>query len=145
MSSNYASLDRSMYDEASYEIQVKQSSKPLGYMLNTGAHENCKECGEKPNVTNHMERVDLESDLLGHNRKLSNDPIKQYQKNDKIANTLNYVPPFLCERNLTNNKFYSTDNNNDYMEKLRNLDPKDMNNIDSTSQNMCVIKDYLNN
>ena len=103
MSSNFAGSDRSIYDEGSYSQQIKQSNKPLGYMLNTGAHENCKECGDKPNVTNHSDRVNLESDLMGHNRKLSNDPAKQYQKSEKIADTLNYAPPFLCERNLTNN------------------------------------------
>jgi len=143
--SNYSGSDRTIYDEGSYLQKTKESNKPLSYMLNTGAHESCKLCGPKPNVTNHGERVDLESDLLGHTRKLTTDPSKKYQKDENIASTLNYNPPFLCERNLQSDKFLSNDTSNTYMEKLRGLEPKDVAVVGETSENMCKIQDFVNN
>ena len=143
MSSNFSNSDRPLYDEEVYNQKTNESNKPLKYILNSGAHESCTVCGDKPNVTNHQDRVDLESDLLGHTRKLSRDQSKKYQKNDTIANTLNYSPPFLCERNLKNDKFFSINNKNTYMEKLRNQSPEEMVVISDTTKDMCKIKDYL--
>ena len=94
------------------------NNKPLKYLLDVNRHESCIPCGNKPNVTNHKDRVALENDLLGNNRKLSRDPKQKYQKNEKIANVLPYLNPLLCERNLQNNKFLDNNGNN-YMNELK--------------------------
>nr|QFG74634.1 MAG: hypothetical protein [Megaviridae environmental sample] len=118
MSSNYNGLDRTLYDEEVYVTDNIQRNKPLGYVLNTGAYENCAECNELPTVTNHVDRVILENDLLGHNRRLSNDPKLKYQPRqqgnadnniDLVSNLtpgkLNFLPPYVCERNLDSEDF----------------------------------------
>ena len=120
------SSDRTIYDKGAYLAKTKESSKPLSHVLDLNAYEGCEVCGDKPNVTNHAERVALESDLLGINRKLSRDPKKKYQKNNNIANTLNYSPAYLCERNLQNSKFLSNVNRNEYMEKLKTMSPQQL-------------------
>jgi len=111
--------DRSIYDQQAYMIKTKESNKPLSYMLMVNAHENCMMCGDVPNVSVHQDRVNLENDILGLTRKLTKDPAKEYQMDPKIANTLNYVPPYLCERNLTDPSFISQTNTNKYMEDLK--------------------------
>jgi hypothetical protein len=88
-------------------------------MLNLGSHENCTPCGDKPNVSVHEERVNLENDLFGLTRKLSRDPRQKYQKSDKIADVLNYNPPYLCERLIVNPSFIDNVDHNKYMEDLR--------------------------
>ena len=113
--------DRSTYDQGSFLVKTKESIKPLAYVLNIEAHENCTICGDKPNVTVHQERVNLENDLFGLTRKLSKDPRTKYQKSDKIAETLNYSPPYLCERTLNAPSFIDQSKNNKYMEDLRKL------------------------
>lgn len=113
--------DRSTYDQGSFLVKTKESIKPLSYVLNIEAHENCTICGDKPNVTVHQERVNLENELFGLTRKLSKDPRTKYQKSDKIAETLNYSPPFLCERTLNSPSFIDQSKNNKYMEDLRKL------------------------
>ena len=112
--------DRPIYDQGVYMIKTKESSKPLSYMLQINAHENCQMCGVKPNVSKHEERVSLENDILGIERKVSRDPLTQYQMNPLIAKTLNYTPPYLCERSLNHPTFINnTDVNNKYMEDLK--------------------------
>ena len=113
--------DRSTYDQGSFLVKTKESIKPLAYVLNIEAHENCTICGDKPNVTVHQERVNLENDLFGLTRKLSKDPRTKYQKSDVIAQTLNYSPPYLCERTLNAPSFIDQSKNNKYMEDLRKL------------------------
>lgn len=113
--------DRSAYDQGSFLVKTKESIKPLAYVFNIGAHENCTICGDKPNVTVHQERVNLENDLFGLTRKLSKDPRTKYQKSDVIAQALNYNPPYLCERALTDPTFIDQSTNNKYMEDLRKL------------------------
>ena len=113
--------DRSTYDMGAYLVKTKESIKPLAYMLEITAHENCLPCGDKPNVSVHGDRVSLESELLGLTRKLSKDPKMKYQKNDKIADTLNYNPPYLCERSLANDAFLDNTVHNKYMEDLKTL------------------------
>ncbi len=113
--------DRPNYDMGAFLVKTKESIKPLAYMLEVNAHENCTPCGDKPNVSVHEQRVNLESDLFGINRKLSRDPRMKYQKSDKIAETLNYNPPYLCERKLTDSTFIDTVDHNKYMEDLRNM------------------------
>ena len=111
--------DRSIYDQGAYMIKTKESNKPLSYMLMINAHENCTICGDIPNVSVHADRVNLENDILGITRKLTKDPSKAYQMDPKIAQTLNYVPPYLCERNLVNPSFISQTNTNQYMDDLK--------------------------
>ena len=112
--------DRPIYDQGVYTVKTKESIKPLSYMLQINAHENCKVCGDKPNVTKHEERINLENDIFGLQRKTTRDPSTQYKMNPLIAKTLNYVPPYLCERSLNHSSFINnTDTNNKYMEDLR--------------------------
>ena len=113
------SSDRSLYDKASYLVKTDEASKPLEHTLDINRQESCIVCGDSPNVTNHADRVALETELLGHNRKLSRDPKDKYQKSPQIANTLNYSNPYLCERNLNNPQFIEQGNGNKYMEDLK--------------------------
>lgn len=112
------SSDRALYDKQSYLVKTDQASKPLEHTLDINRQEACQICGDSPNVTKHAERVALENDLLGHNRKLSRDPKDQYQKSQTISNTLNYSVPYLCERNLNNSQFRDQ-SGNDYIEALK--------------------------
>ena len=123
--------DRSIYDQPAYLIKTKESNKPLSYMLTVNAHENCMMCGDVPNVSVHGDRVNLENDILGLTRKLSKDPAKEYQMNPKIADTLNYVPPYLCERYKTDPSFVSQTNTNQYMENLKKSTVPKINEMDS--------------
>jgi len=119
------SSDRSLYDKKSYLVKTDEASKPLLHTLDINRQESCTVCGDAPNVTNHAERVALETDLFGHNRKLSRDPKDKYQKNTRIANTLNYSVPFLCERNLNNPQFRDQ-RGNDYIDELKKgISPND--------------------
>lgn len=113
--------DRSLYDQGAFLIKTKDSVKPLAYMLEITAHENCVPCGDKPNVSVHQDRINLENDLFGITRKLSKDPHTKYQKSDKIAETLNYNPPYLCERLLKDPSFVDQLANNNYMDNLKQL------------------------
>ena len=112
------SSDRSLYDKQSYLVKTDEASKPLQHTLDINRQEACTICGDAPNVTNHADRVALENDLFGHNRKLSRDPKDKYQKSSTIANTLNYSVPYLCERNLNNPKFRDQSDNK-YIEDLK--------------------------
>lgn len=139
------SSDRTLYDKGAYLAKTEQSSKPLEWVLDINAQESCKVCGNKPNVAKHSDRVALESDLFGLDRKNSKDPNEKYQKNKKIADTLEYQPAWLCERNLKNNKFLVNNVNepNAYMEKLRNNKPSDMRKKFGKSDNMCKLTNFL--
>lgn len=121
------SSDRTIYDEGAFQVKTKESTKPLHWILGLHAHESCMVCGDKPNVTKHAERVDVENDLFGINRKLSNDPRMKYQKSDVIAKQLNYAPPYLCERNITHDSFLEKTERNKYMENLRRVAPENIN------------------
>ena len=131
--------DRSIYDQGVYMVKTKESVKPLSYMLQINAHESCKVCGDRPNVSIHEERVNLENDILGIQRKVSRDPKTQYQMNPNIAASLNYVPPYLCERNITDPSFINSTNTNKYMDDLKKTSPPKMNemaSIDFSNQKM---------
>ena len=118
------SSDRSTYDQGAYLHKTKESIKPLSYVLQVNAHENCLKCGEKPNVSKHEERVNLENDLFGLTRKLSRDPRQKYQMDPNIAKSLNYAAPYVCERNITDPSFINNTNPNQYMEDLKKSSPK---------------------
>jgi hypothetical protein len=141
------SSDRSIYDKGAYLVKTEQSSKPLEWVLDINANENCKVCGPKPNVTGHVDRVALESDLFGLDRKHSRDPKEKYQKNDKIADTLNYHPAWVCERNIKSNDFLVNNVNapNAYMDELRSKKPSDIKSKFDNSKNMCKLTNFLNN
>lgn len=111
--------DRTIYDQGAYLTKTKESLKPLNYMLQINAHESCEVCGDTPNVSKHDDRVDVENDLFGLNRKLTRDPRQEYQKDPKIAKQLNYTPPYLCERNISHASFLTKSNPNQYMEDLK--------------------------
>ena len=125
--------DRSIYDQGVYMVKTKESVKPLSYMLQINAHESCNVCGDKPNVSIHEERINLENDILGIQRKVSRDPSTQYQMNPNIAASLNYVPPYLCERNITDPSFINSTNTNKYMDDLKKTSVPKMNEMDSIS------------
>ena len=138
------SSDRTIYDKGAYLAKTKESSKPLSYLLDLNAYEGCEVCGDKPNVTNHADRISLENDLKGITRKLSRDPKQKYQKNVNIANTLDYSPAYLCERNLQNSKFLNNVNGNEYMDKLKKLSPKQLGDI-NTNTNADKLTNFLSN
>jgi len=111
--------DRTLYDMGAYNVKTSDSTKPMSYMMAINANENCMVCGDKPNVSVHADRVNLENDILGLTRKLTKDPKEKYQFNPKIADTLNYSPPYLCERDITDASFINPINNTKYMETLK--------------------------
>ena len=139
------SSDRTIYDQGAYLTKTDQSSKPLEWVLDVNAHESCKVCGPKPNVSEHGDRVNLESELFGLDRKNSRDPSQKYQKNDKIADTLNYRPAWLCERNLSSKKFLSNEPNesNQYMNNLKKSSPEKIRKSFKESDNMCKLTNFL--
>jgi hypothetical protein len=138
------SSDRTIYDKGAYLVKTEQSNKPLSWILDVNVHESCKACGDKPNVAVHSDRVGLESELFGLDRKLSRDPKEKHQKTDKLE-TLNYRPAWLCERNLENDKFLSNQPNesNKYMENLKTLSPENIRSSFKTSDNMCKLTNFL--
>ena len=135
--------DRPIYDQGVYTVKTKESIKPLSYMLQINAHENCKVCGDKPNVTKHDERINLENDIFGLQRKITRDPSTQYKMNPLIAKTLNYVPPYLCERSLNHSSFINnTDTNNKYMEDLKKSNAPNIEKIESFTNSKPVVEDF---
>lgn len=120
------SSDRTHYDEGAIRTAIKQSSQPLSWILDLNAHENTSLCGTTPNVSNHGERVDVESQLRNLDKPLSNDPSKKYQKGEQTT-PLNYVPPYLCERAINHPDFEQKITwRNDYEESIRNAKPEDI-------------------
>uniref|UniRef100_A0A6C0J7Y5 Uncharacterized protein n=1 Tax=viral metagenome TaxID=1070528 RepID=A0A6C0J7Y5_9ZZZZ len=137
------SSDRTIYDKEAYLVKTNESNKPLKWMLDLNAHENCEICGDKPNISVHPNRVELESELFGLDRKLSRDPKSKYQKSEIIADSLNYAPAYVCERNIQNSSFLSQDISNQYMEDLRKQSPEGFNN--NTNTNKCKLTNFLDN
>ena len=114
------SLTRPKTDQCAFNTRNIERSKPLSYMLQIDAQENCVVCGDTPNAVKLDKRVEIESNLFGLNRTLSNNLC---QPNSMVPQLIkeseNYNPPFLCERNLSHPSFVSTANPNKYMEELR--------------------------
>jgi|SaaInlStandDraft_5_1057022.scaffolds.fasta_scaffold00837_3 hypothetical protein len=115
------SLEGTKYDKNAFKYSTRESTGPLKYVMDIYRQESCTPCGGDQNVAKHSDRVALENDILGHNRILTHDESMKYQKNDKIANTLPFISPYICERNLANKSFIdnNTDRNN-YMQQLKN-------------------------
>lgn len=79
------SWNRTKYDPCAYRKELNQSVSSLGYTLDPNKYHNCHKCrhgfgligGNNVSVTmNNM--VDVESDLLGFTRPLSDCPEKKY-------------------------------------------------------------------
>lgn len=113
------SSDRTIYDEGAYTKKTNESTKPISYVFDLARQESCMQCDGNVNVAKHVDRVELENDLLGHNRKLSRDPKEKYQKSDNVANTLPFVAPYVCERTLSHPSFRDNGESNRYMEELK--------------------------
>ena len=140
------SSDRTIYDKEAYLVKTNESNKPLKWILDLNAHENCEICGDKPNISVHPNRVDLESELFGLDRKLSRDPKSKYQKSENIAETLNYTPAYVCERNIQNASFLSQNNSNEYMEDLKKQSPEGSESFNnSNATNKCKLTNFLEN
>lgn len=115
------SLEGTKYDPNSFKYSTRESTGPLKYVMDIYRQESCTPCGGNQNVAKHADRIALENDLLGHNRILTRDESKKYQKNEKIANTLPFIAPYVCERTISAPSFL--DNNqerNNYMQQLKN-------------------------
>ena len=143
------SSDRTIYDKEAYLVKTSESNKPLKWMLDLNAYENCEVCGDKPNRSIHPNRVELESELFGLDRKLSRDPKQKYQKSDKIAKNLNYAPAFVCERNIKSKSFLTQDTSNQYMEDLKKMSPENnekfSNHANHSKNNKCKLTNFLDN
>ena len=79
------SSNRLMYDSCAYKQKLGESTSPLNYNLYTGKYENCAKCrvefgtvgGNGVSLFN-GNLVDLESDLRGQTRPLSNCSNKKF-------------------------------------------------------------------
>tara|TARA_B110000208_G_scaffold192046_1_gene262198 strand:+ start:18818 stop:19246 length:429 start_codon:yes stop_codon:yes gene_type:complete len=88
------SYNRLIYDQCAYKQELNQSTGSLEYLLNPMKYENCNKCRHEfglvggPNVS-HIKGnlVDLENDLRGATRNISNCSATKYQptKNNKIT------------------------------------------------------------
>lgn len=82
------SSNRLRYDTCTYKTDITQSSNTLNYMLDKSRYENCNQCRMElgivgGNNVSHIRGnlVDLENDLRGQTRLLSNCPQRKYQFN----------------------------------------------------------------
>lgn len=120
------SSDRTHYDEGAIRTAIRQSTAPLTWILDLNAHENTSLCGTTPNVSNHADRTDVESQLRSLDKPLTNDPSKKYQKGEQ-TNKLDYSPPYLCERAINHPNFeLNIPFRNDYQEKVRTANPNEL-------------------
>lgn len=122
------SSDRTNNDKGAYEQKIDQVTKPLSWLFDINAHENCNICdrSENPNVIDHATRVGVESEIRNLDNKLTRDSTKKHQFGDKIPDTA-YSPAWLCERNLSsqNKDVKKAEEGKKYMDSLRNLSPTD--------------------
>jgi len=86
------SNNRLMYDVCAYETRIKESTNPLAYQLNTIKYENCNKCRHELGLVGAQSAslitgnlVDLENDLRGQTRRLSQCPSKQYHPSKNIT------------------------------------------------------------
>ena len=84
------SYNRLRYDQCAYKTEMNQSVGPLEYLLNPMKYENCQKCRHEfglvggTNVS-HIKGnlVDLENDLRGSTRQISNCPAKKYSPTEE--------------------------------------------------------------
>lgn len=87
------SSSRLIYDDCAYEQRLKESTNPLRYVLNPQKYENCNKCRYElgllggPNVSiNSGNLVDVESDLSGRTRALTECSAKKYKPKCAVPN-----------------------------------------------------------
>lgn len=74
-------FSRLMYDKCEYNKRMNESTSPLGYMMYSGAFENCSKCVfDSNNFWRPFdgEIIDTESDLKNITRRASNCPKNKY-------------------------------------------------------------------
>ena len=117
------SSDNLNYDEGALRAAIKQSKMGMTWILDINAHENKSTCGGKPNVSNHGDHTDVESQLRNLDKPLSNDPSKKVQAGETLP-TLPHIAPFLCERAINHPKFeVNIPFYNEYQQQLINSNP----------------------
>ena len=131
------------YDPGALKAAIKQSQQGMSWIFDINAHENQSTCGDKPNVSEHGARTQVESLLRNLDKPLSNDPDKKFKPGDTDnIPQLNYSPPYLCERSLNHPDskikvpFY-----NEYQQKLRNGTAEELRLLGETS----ALNDKLRN
>src|SRR5947207_43558 len=80
------SMNKLMYDVSTYKKALQQSTGPFEYVMNPMMYNNCKQCrmqiGTRTGTIVSTDKfgrvVDVESDLRGQTRMLSQDPALQY-------------------------------------------------------------------
>ena len=87
------SSSRLIYDDCAYEQRLKESTNPLRYVLNPQKYENCNKCRYElgllggPNVSiNSGNLVDVESDLSGRTRALTECSARKYKPKCAVPN-----------------------------------------------------------
>jgi len=86
------SLNRLIYDDCAYSKRIKESTGPLGYVLNPVKYENCHKCRAELGVLGGTNvsigsgnLVDAESDLSGRTRLLSQCPTNKYKPTNPLG------------------------------------------------------------
>ena len=89
------SSNRLMYDTCAYKERIDESVSPLAYVTNPIKYENCNKCRMElgivggSNVSNiRGNLVDLENDLRGQTRSLSQCPSRKYNPNNVCNNKM---------------------------------------------------------
>ena len=85
---SFKSLTRGIYDDCAYKRRLHESTSPLLYNINPIAYESCTKCHQAyPGFTGALggqgfgigpDRVDIDSDLRGQTRLLTNCPTHKY-------------------------------------------------------------------
>lgn len=85
---SYRSLTRAIHDDCAYKRRLHESTSPLLYQINPVANESCTKCHQAyPGFIGTMggmgfgigpDRVDIDSDLRGQTRLLTNCPTHKY-------------------------------------------------------------------
>ena len=98
---------RNKYDACEYSLYMRDNNDLLSYHLNRNAVWNCNKCRcKESNLQDLPKRVDMESDLLGYTRQVSNCPYKKFVPCYSSDGTpvpcknVNLENPRLCERTM---------------------------------------------
>lgn len=85
---SYKALTRGIYDDCAYKRRLHEATSPLLYQINNNAYESCKKClMTYPGFIGTMggqgfgigpDRIDVDSDLRGQTRLLTNCPSHKY-------------------------------------------------------------------
>lgn len=100
------SFDRLIYDDRTYRENLKQSTSPLNYVMNPIRYRNCHKCRAEFGIVGGQDAslveknmVDVESDLQGRTRLLTNSSCGKYQPkcNGKGKCTSDNGIPYDCD------------------------------------------------